>query len=153
MIETYEVINSIQVGLTFTFVAMCLVLIKTWGPSVGEALSGIDGWRFWRAWSVWSAEQWLAAGIVIGFAGAIADNLYWGLTWFAVHYQLPAESALMKNGPVSNVFSRQIPGIVSVYCHIYAAKKLHDTKEDVAIKYYFLGGLGICIALMLTVPR
>lgn len=147
------VINAVQLGLTLTFILLCGALLKTWWPSVREAFESIGYWRLHRAWGGWTAEQWLGVGIALGFSGNVVDNLYWGVTWLAAQYQWASEDFLFEHGPLANIFARQSVGIVAVYCHIYAAKLMHDSvgfdEVNTGTKTYFALGLALCIALML----
>lgn len=147
MIEPNAAINAVQVGLTLTFVVMCVLLIKTWWPSVQGAVRDARGLRFWRAWS---ADEWLGVGIVIGFAGNIADNVYWGITWTTALYQLPIEEGLMESGPLSNIFSRQLVGILAVYCHLKAAMMMYRSTDRVPVRRLVLLGLGLSMALIFS---
>ena len=138
-----NLINAVQVGLTLTFILFCFKLLLVWRNSFRQAV---------RSTHPWNANQWLIVGIVVGFSGNIADNAYWGVTWLAVFYGWPAEAWLMEHGPLSNIFSRQIPGVYAVYCHVRAATMLNEHPEDLNAMsvQYFLFGLGMTLLMLLT---
>lgn len=98
---------------------MCLHVIYNWGPSAIKAL---------RLRCV-TAHEWLIIGIVIGFAGSFADNLYWGIAWHLDFIGHPARDWWFKHGSVSNVFFRQIMGIGAGLCHVISAYKAIKSKS------------------------
>lgn len=141
-------INAVQISLTAVFIVACCLLLNIWGPLVLSAFRAV-GWRFWRAWQKWDADEWLGVGIVIGFGGNILDNIYWGITWLTVQYDLPQEDFFMGNGPLANIFFRQIIGIIAVYCHIHAAKMIHDAGMEFPTRRLLMFGLGLTILLLI----
>ena len=141
MVLLDDAVNIAQVGLTVTFTAFAILLISSWWPGFKKARE--MGRLKWRP------EQWLVVGIVIGFAGGLVDQFYWGLHWLAVLYEHPAQPWLLSNGPLSNLFARQIPGIASVYCHLRAAHGLASEIEVLTTRsliYLFLG-IATCVLL------
>ncbi len=152
MYELILVVNLIQLGLTVTFLTLCVHLFATWGVAFKEALKSVGGYRWWKAWKeheIWSAEQWLVVGIVTGFMGNALDNIYWGFVWGFKYFDSPLSDSLMEAGPLSNVLFRQGFGIWAVYCHLVAAQKITSKKQEIPIKTYFLLGLGTISVLFL----
>lgn len=78
------------------------------------------------------AVQWMILGVVIGFAGSILDNIWWGFAWSADY--LDNTSAfrhfMFDHGVYSNAFARQAMGIIAGLCHISSAL----IAEDKAVK-------------------
>lgn len=74
--------------------------------------------------------EMLIIGITIGFAGAVVDNIYWGLAWF--HEMVGSSSAPLwfKNGVLSNVPFRQTAGIVAGAFHLYPIMVTKKEKWD-----------------------
>lgn len=71
----------------------------------------------------------LIAGIVIGFAGAFFDNIYWFLAWGAEFFHLPQRDWLFRNGVWSNIPFRQVAGSTAAILHLWAALKMADQKD------------------------
>lgn len=140
-----DLINAIQVGLTVTLLFFCRTLIATWWTAFLDALVSRQKWQ---------SEQWLVVGIVIGFTGAALDNFYWGLHWLADFYKSAWEPVLFQGGPISNVLTRQIPGIAAAYFHLRAAYMMThgDTSLNSQSMRYLLVGSMVTMA-MLFGPR
>lgn len=68
-----------------------------------------------------TAADFLVFGILIGFTGKFADNVYWQYTWWAHYSSNPLFTHLFEWGPIVDIFTRQIPLIISGSCHLYAA--------------------------------
>ena len=77
-----------------------------------------------------SETEMLIIGITIGFAGAVVDNVYWGLAWF--HEMIGSESSPLwfKNGVLSNVPFRQTAGVVAGAFHLYPIMVSKKEKWD-----------------------
>lgn len=69
-----------------------------------------------------NATQFLIAGIVIGFAGKLADNIVWTGIWATQQVSPEIFPQLADIGSVINIATRQIPLIVSAACHLHAAR-------------------------------
>lgn len=139
-----NLINAIQVGMTVCFILFCILLLRTWHGSFFDTTS--------RDLKDWTAEQWLIVGIVVGFSGNALDNFYWGLHWLSDLYNHESQPILLAYGPVSNLLTRQLPGIVSVYCHLRAAHAI--TKANYSLQdrsgVYILIGLASFVFVWCT---
>lgn len=137
-------INSIQVGITVTFVLCCFLLLWIWRESFAAAIK--DHWFDHK----YTPEQWLIVGICVGFGGNALDNAFWGVSWVLVEMQGTFDTALMPHGPTANIFFRQIPGIISVYCHLRAAVDMsgQDYSLTKRMIVYVVLGLGAGALLM-----
>ena len=71
----------------------------------------------------------LLAGICIAFIGSFADNLYWGIAWFARYIDHPITPLLQAEGVWTNIPFRQISGILAGTLHVYAAIKFNNTQK------------------------
>lgn len=134
-----DLVNVTQVSLTITFCMLTFWLLKSWWSGFKATIK--------HPRSSWSHQQWLLVGIVIGFGGGFADQLYWGLHWLAVLFDADQKEVLLELGPTSNVFSRQIPGVISVYCHLRAAEGLNNHLEALGKKTR--NALGVSLAAYL----
>lgn len=66
--------------------------------------------------------HWLLLGITISFAGAIGDNIWWGVAWGLKYLDLGSHHWWFDNGIYSNIFCRQGSKVVAGYCHLKAAQ-------------------------------
>lgn len=142
-------INSVQVGATLTFVAYCFLLLYVWREGF------LTAWR--KVWTRGSPPlgegENLALGIVIGFAGNMMDNLYWGITWMLLMWGLDAGQEWLNNGPFANIFFRQLPGILAVYFHVKAAHMIHAAEFNLknhTVAYVILGLFTTLVMLRTT---
>ena len=62
-------------------------------------------------------------GVVIGFAGGVIDNIWWGFAWGAdfAYPESEFRHFMFRNGPFSNTFARQAMGIMAGLCHLASA--------------------------------
>lgn len=139
-----DIVNVAQVGLTVTFILFCWLLLKTWRRGFFDA--------FHFPVSTWKPEDWLVVGIVIGFAGNLLDNAFWGIHWLLDLYRHPLQPAVMDLGPLANVVFREIPGIVAVFCHLKAAVGLADAQYSLNRKtlLYSLAGVSAILVVSAT---
>ncbi len=139
-----DLVNIAQVGLTITFVLSCALLLSTWRTEFFEAIKSRK----------LTPEQWLVAGIVIGFAGNALDNGYWGIQWLIVLYSDSLDNPLLRLGPMANVIFRQIPGIISVYCHLRAAVAISGAEYSLNRKFtlYAISGAFVSVMILLSIP-
>ena len=124
----------------FTFASLLLtpmtlligyMVISHWGKASYQGMVSADT----------GARDWLILGIVIGFIGGFADNLYWGIAWHLEYIKHPAAAWWFQHGSVSNVFTRQGAGILSGLCHVvssYMLAKSHATPKVLAIMAFCL---------------
>lgn len=63
-------------------------------------------------------QEYLIMGITAGFAGAFADNAYWGLAWCAEFLNLSSAGWLFSHGVYSNLPFRQGAGILAASLHL-----------------------------------
>lgn len=155
----------LSLALTVVFLLFFKRLGSLWGSSFKQALAQIGYWKIWRPiinTEVWLPSQWLAVGILSGFAANALDNLYWGVTWTLDYYQHENAAFLFTNGPTSNVFFRQWGGIWAVYCHLVAAAEIATQARDIAKVdiekagrlgeswWYWVAGLIVFLILVFT---
>lgn len=101
--HTILILNTFLSALT---AMMCLVVVTVWMPRV---LNG--------------KHSLLLAGIVIGFAGALADNVYWGITWYSKLQQWDTVQWWFDHGPIANIFFRHAMKLAAAVCHLEAARR------------------------------
>ena len=133
--------NAIQIGLTLTFAALVVALLRTWAPAVWEATEA----------ERWTATNWLSVGIVVGFLFNLFDWSYWAVTWVVVLFDLPQEETMMRWGPVSNLLLRQAPSIYAVYCHLEAARLMHSAPE-LRVGRWLVAGIALAGGLLVASP-
>jgi len=147
--SAFDIVNAIQIGMTLTFILMCVHLITVWRVAFSNAVSA--GLK--RGLVTWTGEQWLITGIVIGFAGAAVDNLYWMFAWLLIAAESPYSDTALRFGPTANIFARQLAGGLAVYCHLRAAILMTSEKtalNRLIIGYLILGGLTCILALLVS---
>lgn len=142
-----EYANIAQLGLTITFLLYYRNLCLKWADSFFGTLEAVNWFRPWL--SDLSAEGWLVVGIVFGFTGNALDNIYWGVTWGAALFHLPTHELLFDGGPLANLLFRQGFGIWALYCHLRAAKKITDTRDELPNRSYFMAGFATMGLLLL----
>jgi len=107
---------------------------------------GTVGWLRWTEHRHWQPRDWIAVGIVTGFAGEVLDGVYWSTAWAAHYFDLPVSSSLMNWGVVANIPFRHVLVIAAAYCHIRAAGSLSGAKfseriNQIALVALSFGGL------------
>lgn len=121
----------LSLGLTpLTIVGAIAVIIMFWGPFKNAVKTKER-----------DAVSWMIIGVVVNFFGGVFDNLYWGIAW-AMHYMDNGSSMtefFFMNGTYSNVFFRQICGLVGALCHIRSAMV---AKERIVRFVSIFGALG-----------
>lgn len=70
-------------------------------------------------------EEFLILGVFVGFLGKFADNCVWSGIWLVQEFDRGWFEVLAQYGSVANVFTRQIPLIVSALCHLHALRLIH----------------------------
>lgn len=102
----------LSLTLTVPTLAVCVIVVWTFAPKAWEAI---------RRPGPFAPADWLLVGIVLSFAAAFADNLFWGAFWLAHAWNDPLAERLFKFGPHSNVMFRQSGKLAAGACHITAA--------------------------------
>ena len=145
MIDLNELIITISIGLTITFLCYCVEIMYVWWPSVKETFrtkGAVDG------------AGHLSRGIWTGFAANFMDSLYWMVTWFLVLIQHPAGVAMMLGGSLANIFFRQLGGILAAREHVIAASTIHEKRTLLKLhKWYWLAGLVVFAGIIVTQIR
>lgn len=108
-----EIAEVASLALTLPTVVLGIAVVWIWGPPAVRAIRAGMG----------RGDDWLVLGVVMGFAGAIGDNLYWGLAWGAKLFGYDAADDLFRFGVFSNIPFRQGLGIAAAYCHIRAGEE------------------------------
>lgn len=103
----------VSIGIGPMVICSIVAVLYIYGRKVGRILS--------EERAGFQPTEWLILGIVIGFLGALFDNIFWNAAWLANWLKLPAREALFDAGPVSNVAFRQTFKVVSATCHIMGA--------------------------------
>ena len=141
-----DIFNAIQLGMTFSFLILCVMLLYTWREVILETITSPI--------NTWKAEQWLSIGIGLGFTAAFFDNLYWGVYWFAdFQHWNDLAATLLYSGAVNNAVARQGLGVLSVCAHIYAAVLITQNRLDlnkIINQISFVVILGVIFTLTLT---
>jgi len=101
----------ISLTLTVPTLLTAAAVVARWWPSARKAI---------MSWPNLDPMEWFVLGVAVGFAGAFADNVYWGLAWTASFLGLPSKGWLFDNGVCFNIAFRQAMGIFAAYCHLRA---------------------------------
>ena len=101
-----SVILMVNTWLSALTALMCLAVVLVWMPRITGGCHTL-----------------LLAGIVIGFAGAFADNVYWGITWYSKLKQWDTTQWWFDHGPVANIFFRHSMKLAAAVCHLEAARR------------------------------
>lgn len=144
---TQKEAELISLGLTVPTLTLSAYVVLLWGPAAIKA--ALKEHR--------SATQWFILGVAAGFAGSFGDNLYWAFPWTAEFLELPSKDSLMMRGVYFNIFSRQLAGIFSAYCHIrsyYEYRHRNDslTLHGLTIVSLSMGVLAVILLLLLESP-
>ena len=132
----------ISLGLTVPTIALAGYVVLLWGSSAAKA--AIKENR--------SATEWFILGVASGFVGSLCDNLYWAFPWTADFLEHSSKDVLMMRGVYFNIFSRQLAGIFSAYCHIrsyFEYRHRHDQQKlhCVTIASFGLGAVAAAILI------
>ena len=87
---------------------------------------------WWRKPRKWAAMDWLLVGIIVSFAGKLADGIYWHATWNAVSAGTPLGKRMLAEGTFYNLFFRQLPIIAAAVCHLRAAWLVYASAKQKA---------------------
>ena len=120
MLHKTAVLISLILTVPTMILAACVVAL--WSKSTTQSLRA----GMLRSRKL-SATEWFILGVATGFLGSFFDNLYWTFPWTADYLDLPQREHLMKQGVYYNIFSRQLAGILSAYCHI---KSYNEYQEE-----------------------
>jgi hypothetical protein len=112
-------------------IILCLLVLTHWLPV---------GWKSFKAGSL-KPHDWLIVGVVVGFGGEIFDDIYWLFAWHFDYTSHPLRDWFFTHGSVSNVFSRQIAGILSAICHIISAYLLIKSQPSRSL----MATMSVCI--------
>ena len=135
----------VSLGLTVPTIVLAGFVVILWGTSAAKA--AVKEHR--------SATEWFILGVASGFAGSLCDNLYWAIPWSADFLGHESSDDLMMNGVYFNIFSRQMAGIFSAYCHVRAyfeytgRKNGHRTLHLVTTGAFVLGTLAAAALIYL----
>lgn len=75
------------------------------------------------------ASDFLILGIFVGFLGKLLDNSVWLCFWTLHQVDNIVVYQWLEYGAVINIFTRQIPLVISASCHLYAAKLMAVRKH------------------------
>lgn len=86
-------------------------------------------------WRRWQAGHWLVTGILISFAGKLADGFYWQSAWAS--FLVDSETKWLQYGPVANVPLRQGFILAACACHLRGAwLVIEDTKNKLSLLFW-----------------
>lgn len=88
-----------------------------------------EGWKRLISSQPTREVDWLVMGIVLGFSGALFDNIYWMFAWSADFIDHSTREFWFTYGPLSNVPFRQLAGILAAILHLYPVVKNGKTKN------------------------
>lgn len=104
--------NKLNVALTVPVVWLGAMVANHWLPKTLD---------IFRDGGPKSGEDWLIAGVAIGFFGFVFNASFWGLHFLSTEMEWPKMIQLTyKAGPPVNIVTRHIPYIASAYCHLRA---------------------------------
>lgn len=134
-----EVAELISLGLTVPTLVLSAHVVLLWRRPAVSAVK-----KFNR-----TATDWFVMGVAVGFAGSFADNLYWTFPWTASFLEHPCTDELMSKGVYFNIFSRQLAGIFSAYCHIRSYFEYRDSENVSSLnRSLTLSALLGCVAVI-----
>ena len=116
----------ISLALTIPTLAVAAWVIVAYAPRIFKPR---ELWKQYKTRQPIREIDLLLAGICIAFIGSFADNLYWGIAWFARYIDHPITATLQADGVFTNIPFRQLSGILAGTLHIYAAIKFNDSQK------------------------
>lgn len=138
-----ELAEVTSLALTVPTVVLGVAVVVIWGP---------HAWRAIRA-GMTRGDEWLVLGVVLGFVGAVGDNLYWGAAWGSKLLGLEGADSLFAHGVYANIPLRQGLGVAAAFCHIKAGQenmpKLRRVLNLLILSSYAIAALGIVLYLAL----
>ena len=108
-----------------------VMVIIHWGPTAWATLKSRN----------MDAQDWLIAGVTVGFMGGLGDIIYWDFAWHFDYTGHAARDWFFTHGSISNVIFRQGFGLVSGLCHIVSSYML--TRDKIGPRMATL--LSVCI--------
>lgn len=128
----------ISMGLTAPTIILGLCVVFMWGKDAIKAIRLPPSSR--------NPTQWFIMGVALGFLGAVLDNFYWAIPWTADFIGHESADYLFTRGVYFNIFSRQMCGVISAYCHIKSA--LLYKSKDARGKLSWITGLSMAIGVV-----
>lgn len=134
----------LSLGLTAPTIILAGAVIYTWFPSATLAFKKDKK----------EAQDWFIFGVVIGFIGAVVDNLYWSFPWSFAFLDNPYFHPFVKAGVYFNVIFRQGMGVLAGYCHLRAATASSSTRlKRLNLLLGISALLGACLSIILTIVK
>lgn len=133
-------LELLSLALTPPTIVYAAVVFIVWGPRAVKLI---------KSDRPFTPGEWLIMGVVIGFLGSFADNLYYCAVWTAHYLRAPVAPALIVAGPVANIPFRLVAGIAAAYCHLRGLLSI-EARWAVALGAM---GLGLLYALTLAIIR
>lgn len=96
--------------------------------------------------------DWFIIGVMIGFAGNLVDNLYWGLAWTLHYLHNDSWHFWFDNGVYSNVVFRQTATALAAVCHIKAGIEAKSRLLQCLYVASAAGGLAFVWLLLVARP-
>ena len=109
--DFYTVAEVVSLVLTVPTVMFGALVVWFYSPRAIKALR--------KPLTEMSETEMLIIGITIGFAGAVSDNIYWGLAWFNEMLGTEYTEWWFRHGVVSNIPFRQGAGVIAGMFHLY----------------------------------
>ena len=120
----HQITELVSMILTWPTVILSFSVVMIWVPVAWRGVRQL-GWRSLTRLKKDNREAaasvFLAVGITVGFLGGLLDNSYWSIPWSLSSVGHPHEMAWNQFGPLPNIFTRQLCGMIAAYCHIRAA--------------------------------
>ncbi len=123
-----NIAKLISIGMTFPTVILAAVVVYTWLPSAINSLKT----------SSLESQEWFIIGVIVGFIGAIFDNIFWVIPWTYSFIGVDLYYKVIPYGILFNIIFRQLCIIIAAYCHLKAAEMTFEPK----IKY--LNNILVC---------
>lgn len=138
----HEFAELVSLGYSWPAIVLGSAVVFYWFRPAWEA--------FHTPARVRTDTQWLILGVVVGFAGSVIDNSYWGLAWTFSYAQSPLQDTAFESGVYFNIPFRQLCGLYAAYCHLEAwAGKDGKKRKTIARLWYLSALLGFIYALSL----
>lgn len=108
---SHQTVLIINLFLGLVTIGVAALVIQIWMPPVAIRRHA------------WGPHEWLLAGITIGFASTIGDNIFWGITWYSKLKEWPTSPWWFDHGPAANLIFRHVGKITAGLCHLEAARQ------------------------------
>ena len=121
----HDLATLLSLGMTWPALAVCMLVLTSWYQQYIVYCKAV----------VKKPSMMLIAGVMIGFAGSMVDNFWWGLAWTADYIapEHPVRDFLFLNGVYPNIFFRQGALIWAGMLHINPENMSRKTQVQTAM--------------------